>query len=155
VFTDEEEVMATRISDGGELGRRTDGGGQGATLFGEEERVPGTGEARISIERERERRKKARNNFTDGVFSGGDEEAEEVARGECGGSGGQGRMKVLCKCKGEGENSSSILSRDRERGERKRKGTAADGLAIDGRRALRVVGTRSGRAIEGGEGHED
>jgi hypothetical protein len=34
VFADEEEVMATRISNGGELGRRTDGGRQGAALSG-------------------------------------------------------------------------------------------------------------------------
>jgi hypothetical protein len=56
--------------------------------------VPSTEEARISVECERERRKKARNNLTDGIFSGGGEETEAVARGECGGSGGKGRVRV-------------------------------------------------------------
>jgi hypothetical protein len=42
-----------RVSDGGELRWRTDGGRQGAALSGDEERVPGTGEAQISVECER------------------------------------------------------------------------------------------------------
>jgi hypothetical protein len=68
VLASEEEAMATSTSDGGELGRRTDGGRQGAALSGDEERVPGTREARIRIECERERRKKAGNIFADDVF---------------------------------------------------------------------------------------
>jgi hypothetical protein len=80
VFTSKEEVTAMRVSDGGELWWRTDGGRQGAALFGDEERVPGTGEAQISVECERERRKSARNNFTDGIFFGGGEETEAAAR---------------------------------------------------------------------------
>jgi hypothetical protein len=53
-------VTVTRISDRGELGRRTDGGRQGATRFGDKGRIPGTGEARMSTERKGEERRKAR-----------------------------------------------------------------------------------------------
>jgi hypothetical protein len=57
VFTGEEEVKAMRISNDGELGRRTDGGRQGTTQSGDEGRIPGTGEARMSIERKGESRR--------------------------------------------------------------------------------------------------
>jgi hypothetical protein len=46
------------------------------------------------VERKREEKRKARVSFTDGVSSSGGEEAEATTRGECGGSGGQGRVKV-------------------------------------------------------------
>jgi hypothetical protein len=64
VFTDEEEVTATRISDGGKLGRHTDNGRQGAARSGDEGWIPGTGVARMSIECKGEERRKARGSFT-------------------------------------------------------------------------------------------
>jgi hypothetical protein len=42
------------------------------------------------------------------------------------------------------------LNRHKERGRGSGRGTAAGGLAIGGRLALRVVGLRNGKAIEGG-----
>jgi hypothetical protein len=57
VFTGEEEVKAMRISNDGELGRRIDGGRQGTAQSGDEGRIPGTGEARMSIERKGESRR--------------------------------------------------------------------------------------------------
>jgi hypothetical protein len=73
-------VTATVISDGGGLGRRSSRGRQGAALAGNEGWVLGIGEARINVERKQEERKKARESFTDDVFSGGGEEVEAAAR---------------------------------------------------------------------------
>jgi hypothetical protein len=50
VLASEEEVMAMKTSVGGELGRRTDGGGAGHDSVRRRGAVPDTGEARVSVE---------------------------------------------------------------------------------------------------------
>jgi hypothetical protein len=64
VVIGEEGEMATRISDGGELRRRTDGGRQGAARSSNERWIPGTWKVRMSVERKGEESREARRNFT-------------------------------------------------------------------------------------------
>jgi hypothetical protein len=59
-----ENVHGRGWSDGGELGRHADGGRQGAARSSDEGRIPGTGEARMSVEHKGEERRKARGSFT-------------------------------------------------------------------------------------------
>jgi hypothetical protein len=62
---------------------------------------------------------------------------------------------MSCEGKGKGEGSGLNLNIDRERGRGSGRRTADDGLAIGGRWALRVVGPRNGKAIEGGGRNKD
>jgi hypothetical protein len=69
MITDEEGATTTRISDGGEFGRHTDGGRMGAARCGDERRIPATRKVQMSVERKGEERKEARRNFTGDVLS--------------------------------------------------------------------------------------
>jgi hypothetical protein len=60
----EEGVTATVISDGGGLGRRTDGGRQGVARSGDKGGFLAQGEAQIRVERKSEEGRKARGRFT-------------------------------------------------------------------------------------------
>jgi hypothetical protein len=94
MFTGEDGVTVTVISDGGGLGRRSGSGRLGTALAGDEGWVPSTGEAWINVERKREERKKARESFTDDVFSRVGEESEAAAKGRCGARACVGAMQV-------------------------------------------------------------
>jgi hypothetical protein len=88
-------VAATVTSDGCELGRHSGRWGQRLRALHDPVVIllDKKHHMRVVITPEKGK-ERAQKHFTDGISSGGGEEAEAVARGECGGSGGQRRMRV-------------------------------------------------------------
>jgi hypothetical protein len=134
VFTGEEGVTKMRISDGGELGRCTDDGRQGAARSGDEGWILGTGEIQMSVEHKGEERRKARGNSTgDQLRAAGNVPAVELQRATACARGWGAEREQMRKGQ-DGGDSQLLYGQRREKGKQKRAGGGA--LAINGRRAL-------------------